>query len=182
MRNVAARVLVGLLGTMCVTGAGCSNEADRAAEVRRQLLRGTNLAEEQHKLIAAKRVLGDHGELLPSTTVVEGITLPRGFEPSFTFPREWHFDGAVPLSKLESYFRAQVEAAVSRPNPRSVEFAHAVTRDAAHMTPVRVTILEVPGRSEWSRIQIQAAPVLPSTPLTREQIERELAARRHDMH
>jgi hypothetical protein len=147
----------GLMGAVCGAWLGCSHGADEhSAEIRRQVLRVEDLQTKQARIVAEHRVLDPQGELIPSTTQVAGITLPRGFQPKFVFEHEWHFDGALPLRKVENYFSARLDASVQHPNTSTVEFAHATWKDAKEATSVSLTVLEIPGRKGWTRIHIRA--------------------------
>lgn len=166
-----------------LAGAGCTTPAEqRRAEVRRQLLRAETIAQERTRQIDAQRVTDPNGELLPSNNQVAGITLPRGYEPKFVFEHEWHYDGQLPIKKLESYFLARVDATVERPDPQSIVFAGAKMRGATGVTPVKLTLLPVPGREDWSRIRIDAPRPMPAKLPSALEIENELAARQKNMH
>lgn len=168
-----------LLVSLCVTGVGCSSTAsDHSAEVRRQVLRGNELTETRRRVLSERRVTDDKGALIPSNITLAGITIPRGFEPKYVFEHEWHYDGQLSLKELENYFRAQLDATITRrANDGSTLFAHATVKSTPNMAPVAVTILPIPGREDWSRIQILAGST-EATP-NPAQVQAELTVRRH---
>lgn len=172
-----------VLALVCLASPACATPAEEhRAEVRRQLLDAEKQSQERGRILDAQRVTNSNGELLPSNNQVAGITLPRGFEPKFVFEHEWHYDGQLPLKKLENYFVSRLEATVERPDPYSIVFARARTKGDAAMNLVTITILPVPGRDDWSRIHIVEARPLPKTFPTATEIEAELAARHRNMN
>jgi len=171
-----------LMGVVCVAWLGCSHGPDEhSAEIRRQVLRVEDLQTKQARLMAEHRVLDPQGELIPSNTQVAGITLPRGFQPKFVFEHEWHFEGALPLRKVENYFSARVDANVQHLGTSTVEFAHATWKGAKDMSPVSLSVLGIPGREGWTRIQIRAAKPYTEV-LSQAETELELARRRRQMN
>jgi hypothetical protein len=169
------------MGVACVAWLGCSHRADEhSAEIRRLVLRVEDLDTKHARLVAEHRVLDPQGELIPSSTQVAGITLPRGFQPKFAFEHEWHFDGALPLQKVENYFSARLDANVQHLSTSTVEFAHATWKDAKDMSPVSLTVLGVPGREGWTRIHIRAAKPFTEV-LSEAETELGLARRRREM-
>jgi len=169
------------MGAVCVTWLGCSRDADQhSADIRRQVLRAEDLPTKHARIVAEHRVLDPQGELIPSTEVVAGITLPRGFQRIFVFEHEWHFEGALPLQKAENYFSARLDANVQHPNTRTVEYLHATLKGAKELSPVNVTVQQIPGRKGWSRIQIRTAKPV-TEQLSHAETELGLARRRLEM-
>lgn len=169
------------MGVMCVAWLGCSHKAEeRSADIKRQVLRVEDLQSKRERIVAERRILDPQGELIPSTQQVAGVTLPRGFRPKFVFEHEWHFDGALPLQKVENYFSARLDATVQHPNTTSVEFSRATSKDAKGMSPVSLTVMEIPGRKGWSRIQIRAATPA-AEQLSHAETELGLAQRRREL-
>jgi hypothetical protein len=156
--------------------AGCkSDDSANREEQRRQLLRGQDLDKQRNEQIDKTRLTDEHGDLLPSETKVAGLVLPRGFNPKFTLDYEWYYDGALPLDKLEKYFRKQFDSAsIKRPDDSSVEFLRPTTKD---LLGAALTIYPVPGRADWSRIHVQGSRPQPEHPLSAEEIQAELARR-----
>jgi hypothetical protein len=171
------------LGAASLLGGACSNaDETRRAELRRQILRGQNLEKEQAQRREQTRVTTFDGDLLPSETKVAGVVIPRGFEPKFNFEYEWYFDGAQPLAKLEKYVLQHMDAAtVERPDSVAILFTQARTKGVSDMRPVTIKIFPVPGRSDWSRINIVGSRPLPEHIPTAEEVAAQLAERRAHM-
>jgi hypothetical protein len=160
---------------------GCSKTEDRRVELRRDVLRANNLELERRKAREAVRITDEHGALLPSSERVAGIVLPRGYTPKFTLDYEWYFDGEQPSHKLIKYFTEQLDAeTVTHPGRSALTFVRARTKGDAQMKPVALTVSPVPGREDWSRIQIVAQRPAPEHKLTAAEIEAELSLRRQN--
>jgi hypothetical protein len=161
----------------------CAEREDPKAQIRRDVLRSNNLADERRKRYEAIRTTDDQGNLKPSDTKVAGVVLPRGYEPKFLFEYEWYYDGEKPYGLLATYFTSQLDfAEVKRPNNSALTYVQARTKGDSQMKPVSVTISPVPGREDWSRIQIVAQRPMPQHLQTKEEIEAELSLRRQNAH
>jgi hypothetical protein len=161
---------------------GCSsNEEQKRAELRRQLLRGQDLEKQRNTRFEKERLTTYQGDLLPSDIRVAGVVLPRGFNQKFTFEYEWYYDGAEPLPKLDQYIRKQLDfVSFDHPDPASTQFMQARTKGFPEMKPVTIKIYPVPGRSDWSRIYIRAPQPLPEHILTPEEVSRMVASHRRN--
>ena len=149
--------------------------------MRRDVLRSNNLADERRKRYEAIRITDDQGHLMPSDTKVAGVVLPRGYEPKFLFEYEWYYDGEKPFSLLNTYVKSQLDfAEVQQSNNSSLTYVQARTKGDSQMKPVSVTISPVPGRENWSRIQIEAQRPKPQKLQTKEEIEAELSLRKRN--
>jgi hypothetical protein len=182
-RLTPGRGTLWVLGALAALGGGCSNaEQDRRAEARRQLLRAQNLDEERIARAAKTRQTTFDGDLLPSETKAAGITIPRGFKPKFDFEYEWYFDGEQPLSKLEKYLVERVDSpSIEHPDPTQVLFTQARAKGVPDMKPVTIKIYPVPGRSDWSRLNIVEQRPMPARIPTPEEVAAILAERRAHM-
>ncbi|HET8936000.1 MAG TPA: hypothetical protein VFN67_21285 [Polyangiales bacterium] len=172
----ACAVLLGG-GALCA----CSEREDPKEQIRRDVLRSNNLADERRKRIDAIRTTDDKGNLLPSDTKVAGVVLPRGYEPKFLFEYEWYYDGEKPFALLDTYIKSQLDYAdVQRQNNSALTYVQARTKGDSQMKPVSVTISPVPGREDWSRLQIVAQRPKPQHLQTKEEIEAELSLRKQN--
>jgi hypothetical protein len=162
--------------------AACkSDESEHRAEARRALLRGDDLQRKRNEQLEKTRLTTYEGDLLPSDSQVAGIVLPRGFNLKFTLDHEWFYDGELPFAKLEKYLHEHVTSvAVDRPDNFSVVFAQAVNKVGPKMDPVMIKIFPVPGRSDWSRIDITAPKPAPDHTLSEDEIRMRLAEHRQN--
>lgn len=169
-----------LLGLAAIS---CSNDADRRKEeARRELLRAQNLEAQRNARIAAQRITDEVGNLLPSNTQVVGVVLPRGFSPSFTLDHEWYYDGEHPIGKVEKFFTERLDATIEHPFPTATQYKVARMKSSPQMEPVGVKIYPMPGRADWTRIQINAKRPVPEKFPTAAEIEMELAKRRENFN
>jgi hypothetical protein len=164
----------------CVIAACSCKGRDEKEVVRRNLLRAQNLAQQRDERIAAQRITDPDGDLLPSTTTIAGVVMPRGFNPKFTLDHEWFYDGEYSFKRVLKYFEQRLDAVIDRPDSSSVVFQGAKTKGVSDMKPVRVKIFPVPGRVDWTRIQINAPKPLPDHFPTAEEIQKQLASRREN--
>jgi len=143
-----------------------SREEDRKAEVRRQLLRADNLAQQRDATLAAQRLSDEAGNLLESKDKLAGITLPRGFHPKFVYDREWTYDGELPFNKTEQYFLQRLSATIEHPTGMLTRFAQARPVGEPGAAPVLVEVSPVPGRSDWTRIHVLQPAPAPERPVS----------------
>jgi hypothetical protein len=159
----------------------CSEPEDPKAQMRRDVLRSNNLADERRKRYEAVRTTDDQGNLLPSDTKVAGVVLPRGYEPKFLFEYEWYYDGEKPYQLLATYITSHMDfAEVQQPNNSAMTYVQARTKGDSQMKPVSVTISPVPGRGDWSRIHIMAPRPKAQKLQSKEEIEAELSLRKRN--
>lgn len=177
-RIVRSVILAGCV--LCAVAAASCGRNDAKEEARRALLRGQNLAAQRDARIAAQRITNADGDLLPSATTIAGVVLPRGFNPKFTFDHEWYYDGEYSFRRVLAYFQQRLDAVLHRPDKSTVVFQGAKTKGVSDMKPVMVTISPVPGRADWTRIQITAPKPMPAHFPTAEEIQKELASRREN--
>ena len=163
-----------------IAAASCRH--DDAEEARRALLRTQNLAAQRDERIAAQRITNADGDLLPSATTIAGVVLPRGFNPKFTFDHEWYYDGEYSFRRVLAYFEQRLDGVIDRPDKSAVVFQGAKTKGVSDMKPVTVKIVPVPGREDWTRIQITAPKPMPKHFPTAEEIQKELASRRENYY
>jgi hypothetical protein len=160
---------------------GCSHDADRrAAEARRELLRAQDLEAQHSARIAAQRITDERGNLLPSNTDVVGLVLPRGLRLTFTADREWYYDAEHSVAKLEKYFDDRLDATTDHPFPTAKLYRAARMKTNPTMEAVTVKIFPMPGRTDWTRVQIMASrPPLEHFP-TPAEVEQHLASQREN--
>jgi hypothetical protein len=168
------------LTVMC---CACTERVDQKALMRQEVLRANDLSAERRKASDANRTTDDYGNLLASTQRVAGVTLPRGFELKYTFDHEWYYDGGQSYAKLVKYFTESLDyAGVEQPSRSKLTFVQARNKGDSEMKPVRLTVSAVPGRNDWSRIQIAAQQPLPAVRQTKAEIDAELSVRRKYSH
>jgi hypothetical protein len=175
----------GILTITLLASGGCSHvsseESARRAEARRTLLRGENFEQQRIAHLEKTRLTTYQGDLLPSDTQVAGLVIPRGFTMKYELDHEWYYDGELPVAKLEKYLHERVTSvAVERPDRFSVVFAQAVDKSAPKMDPLLIKIFPVPGRSDWSRMDIRAPKPMPDHILSEDEIRMRLAAKRQN--
>ena len=171
----ALSVVVLCSGALCA----CSKQEDQKVLMRREVLRANQLVVERRQELDAARITDEHGNLLPSKQRIVGVTLPRGYDPKFTFDYEWYFDGQLPYAKLVKYFTEQLETVnIQQPNRSTLTFVQARVKGDTQMKPVSVTVMPVPGREDWSRIHIVAQQPMPEHRQSKAEIEAELSLRR----
>jgi hypothetical protein len=175
--RIALAVWLGLAAGSC-----SSHDAERKAEVRRQLLRAENLAQKRDQTLAAQRLSDAEGNLLPSNEKVAGIALPRGFKPKFVLEREWTYDGELSFNRLEQYFLQRLNATIEHPAGMLTRFTQARPVGEPNAPPVLVEVSPVPGREDWSRIHIQQPAPAPAHPLSAAEIAADLDRTRRFAH
>lgn len=175
------RVVLAVWLGLAAVGCG-SHEAERKAEVRRQLLRAENLEQKRAENLAAQRLADAEGNLLPSSETIAGIVLPRGYKPKYVLEREWTYDGELPFNRLEQYFLQRLNATIEHPAGMLTRFARARPVGEPNAPPVLVEVSPVPGREDWSRIHIQQSPPMPEHPMSAEEIAAGLERARRFAH
>jgi hypothetical protein len=175
--RIALAVWLGLAATSC-----SSHEAERKAEVRRQLLRADNLAQKRAETLAAQRLTDAQGNLLPSNEKIAGVVLPRGYKPKFVLEREWTYDGELPFSRLEQYFLQRLSASIEHPAGMLTRFVQARPVGEPNAPPVLVEVSPVPGREDWSRIHVQQPAPAPEHPPSAAEIAADIERTRRFAH
>jgi hypothetical protein len=132
--------------------AGCSRGD---AEQRRRLLQTDDRTRERTERVESQRLQAPDGALLPSTTKIAGIVLPRGFDSIFTEAHAWTFDGNLPQPRVEEYFDKRLTSGQNRKNAfGDVEYIGVREKSDPSMPGVMVRVGPVPARPEWTRIYI----------------------------
>jgi hypothetical protein len=170
-----------VLCVLSLAAVSCSNDAEqRSSEARRALLRAQDLDAQRNARIAAQRITDEGGNLLPSTTDVVGLVIPRGFTVAFTDDHEWYYDGEHAVGKVEKYFDERLDAMTDHPYPNATIYRRAKMKTNPKMEGVTVKIYPMPGRADWTRVHILANRPLADHFPTPAEIEAHLAKQREN--
>jgi hypothetical protein len=155
---------------------GCSCESSERAEQRRAVLAPRDLDRQRREAQEKTRLYDERGQLVPSDIKVAGVFLPRGLKQILVREREWYFDAALPLPKLQAYFSACFASYdVKQPRNDTVEFLRGVPKDTPDAPFVLVRFSRAAHDKSLARVYIRQAEARPSFYMTEEQARARLA-------
>jgi hypothetical protein len=157
---------------------GCSDKKTEEVEKRRELLVPQDLHAKRAAAEEALRIMDAEGNLLPSTTRVAGVLLPRGVSVVSAYEYDWYCEGKVPLRKLDAYLRAHlVIGEEGRTATGRVELFQAKPTDLPDAKGVYVSFYEKAGRSDMVRMYIRTPRPVPDHFPTPAEVQAQMEAR-----
>ena len=112
----------------------------------------------------AQKIFDEQGRLLPSTSLVAGVRLPRGMQPEYTFEHEFYYRSDATLAQLQAYFGPRLlTGQVERGGRGTVTYVNAQPKDTTKKAYVSVRIGPAPGNSGQSEVLIRETPMMPAT-------------------
>ena len=135
---------------------------DQAQQATPPPLAPRDLRADQQHAKEAQQIYDDRGNLLPSTTLVAGIVLPRGMQPEYTFEHEFYFRSNATLAQLQTYFGPRLlTGQVDRAGRGVVTYVNAQPKDTTKKAYVSVRIGPAPGNAKQSQVLIRETPMMP---------------------
>ena len=162
----------------CTELVACSGKEQEEAEQRKALLEPQDLSAKRAAAYEAARLHDDQGRLLPSTTKIAGLLLPRGLKPLYIEEYEWEYEGDVNLARLEEYLREHlVVHAVHHPNKHRTDFTRATPKDTPGAADIAVSFSRKSGQLDVSTLRIRATRPPPAYRPSQEEVQAQMKAR-----